>query len=115
MEPPIELVERIVSEGPIGLAAAAKLYGVYRGDRPTAPSTPYRHHTKGVPLADGTIVKLEAIRISGRVMTSRAAVLRFFAAQNSATNPQPVKNVPRRERQAAADAAEKELDALGVK
>lgn len=111
-----ELVEKILSEGPIGLSAAAKLYGNFRGGRPTSPSTVHRHFAKGVPLADGTVVRLEGIYVSGRVMTSRAAVVRFFAAQNPPDDHQPAPSIATRTtRNRLAAAAEAELDALGVK
>jgi hypothetical protein len=70
----VSLVDRILSEGPIGMSAAAKLYGTFRNGRPTHPSTPIRHHLRGVTLSDGRVVRLDAVRISGRLMTSRAAV-----------------------------------------
>ncbi|MDB5314017.1 MAG: hypothetical protein JWO38_8219 [Gemmataceae bacterium] len=108
------LVERLLAEGPIGMSAAARLYGTYRDGRPTHPSTPTRHHMQGVTLPDGTLVRLEAVRISGRLMTSRAAVARFIAAQQSWAAPQVVRaaRTPAA-RSRAADAAAAELDAAG--
>lgn len=73
-----ELVERLTREGFIGMREVARdLYpsGTHYG-------TPTRHATRGARLANGTVVRLEAIRVGGKLLTSRAAVLRFFAAQN---------------------------------
>jgi hypothetical protein len=110
-----ETVERLTDEGLIGLSAAARLYGVYRDGKDTSPTTVMRHHVYGVPLRDGSRVHLEAIRISGRLMTSRQAVLRFFAAQNSPETAMPLQ-APQspRARSRAAVAADAECEALGI-
>jgi hypothetical protein len=114
-EPPYEsLVERLVAEGPIGMSAAAKLYGTHRGGRPTHPSTPTRHCLKGVPLADGSTLHLEFFRIHGRMMTSRQAVLRFFSAQQRAVAPQPNPGRTPTRRQRESLRAEEELKRIGV-
>lgn len=109
------LVDRILAEGPIGVAVAAKLYGTFRDGRPTHPSTPTRHHLRGVTLPDGTVVRLEAVRIAGRLMTSRAAIIRFLAAQQVTTDPTPPTTArsPAACKRAAAVAAA-ELDSLGI-
>ncbi len=108
------LVDRILSEGPIGMSAAAKIYGTFRAGRPTHASTPTRHHLYGITLPDGTVLRLEAIRIAGRLMTSRAAVTRFVAVQQSdappASRAQSTPSVRRREATIAAT----QLDALGI-
>ena len=44
---------------------------------------------KPVVLPDGRTVRLEHVRIGGRLMTSRAAVLRYIAAQQPAPDPTP--------------------------
>jgi hypothetical protein len=101
------IVERILTEGPIGMSAAARLYGSFRGGRPTHPTTPTRHHLHGVILPDGQVVRLEAVRIAGRLMTSRAAVARFIAAQQieqpPATPPTRSPSARRRASEAAAE------------
>lgn len=103
---PAELVEKLTAEGLISMADAAKLYG-----RTTHKSTATRHATKGVKLPDGRVLKLESIRVSGAVVTSRAAVLRFFAAQNEApTETTPVSPAPTpKQRDRATTAASREL------
>ncbi|MBA4192199.1 MAG: hypothetical protein C0467_29860 [Planctomycetaceae bacterium] len=104
-------IERLVSEKLIDMKAAAQFY-----TSTTHKATAIRHATKGVRLADGSTLKLEAIMVGGRLMTSRAAVLRFFAAQNATptTEPAPLPRSPHA-RNRAAQAAAEELDALGVK
>jgi hypothetical protein len=70
---------------------------------------------KGVRLPDGTVVKLEAIRIGGKLMTSKAAVLRFFAAQQQVTaNPTSTDPNPsngHKKTSKAAEQATAQLDA----
>ena len=111
------LVERILSEGPLGMSAIAKIYGSFRDGCPTHPSTPTRHHLRGVTLPDGTIIRLEAVRISGRLMSSRAAVARFISQQQQefppSVPPTPVHSPASRNR--TAEAASKELDNLGLR
>ena len=109
------LVERILSEGPIGMSAAARLYGSFRGGRPTHPTTPTRHHLRGVTLPDGRVVRLEAVRIAGRLMTSRAAVARFITVQQPDESP-TVSPVPRSPsaRRLASDAAADQLARAGI-
>lgn len=105
------LIERILQEGPIGMTTATRLLGTFRSGRPTHPSTLIRHHLHGVRSASGAIVRLEAIRVAGRLMTSRAAVIRFLAAQQDpAREPVP----PMVERGSSAAAASRELDAQGI-
>jgi hypothetical protein len=70
-----ERIERILSEGPIGLAAAARLMGSYRQGKPCHPATITRWCLEGVKLADGRTVKLESIAITNRKMTSGPPLL----------------------------------------
>lgn len=104
-----DLVARLTREGLISMREAAVLYS-----RNTHKSTPTRHTQRGVKLADGTLLRLESIRVSGRVCTSRAAVLRFFARQ-SGTAPveTPVPPTPTRRIRAAAAASAKLDELLG--
>lgn len=108
-----ERIERLTAEGLISMRDAAKLYG-----RNTHRSTPTRHAAKGVRLADGTTAKLEAIRVGGALCTSRAAVMRFFAAQQGDTGePQPITQAPTPKRRAgaAAKAHDEVAELLGAK
>jgi hypothetical protein len=46
-------------------------------DKPVHPATPYRWATRGVRAADGTVVRLETIRVGGVLYTSCEALQRF--------------------------------------
>jgi hypothetical protein len=112
---PTDLVERLTTEGLIGMRAAAAMYGRCREGKPTHSSTPTRHGLKGYKMPDGRVMKLEVIRIAGRLMTSRQAVLRFFAAQNQTSvestplaTPTPTPTARKR----AASKASREADAI---
>lgn len=115
--PAAALVERLTREGLIGMHAAAKLYGQAHENKTAHASTPTRHAITGVRLHDGRRLKLETIRVGGRLMTSRAAVLRFFAAQNDTdtdTDPAPVAGASPtpKQRTRAASAASRKLDTI---
>jgi hypothetical protein len=110
------LVTKILAEGPIGMSAAAGLMGKYRDSKPTHPSTITRWAAKGVRIAGGRAIRLETIKVNGRLLTSRAAIVRFIAAQQdpppTAVTQSPARaETPARRRQAAARASS-ELDAL---
>jgi uncharacterized protein DUF1580 len=64
----------------MGLSAAARRFPPLRGDRPVSPSTVWRWVTAGVPLPDGRLVRLEAVRLASRWVTSVQAIDRFCAA-----------------------------------
>ncbi len=102
----ITLVERITSEGTLGMRAAAALAGQ------KSASTLVRWHKRGV-RRDGIIFKLEAIRTGSKMLTSRAAVVRFLAALNQSPVPPSGDSIEqpatRRKRSGAASA---QLDAL---
>ncbi len=108
-------VQKILDEGPLGMAAAAALLGTFRGGRPCHPSTVVRWCLHGVELADGRFLKLEFIRMTDRLVTSKPALLRFLAAQQDRSVEESAAQ-PRTptQRKRAADAAETELEALGV-
>lgn len=100
------LVERLATEGHIWAPRLARCIG-------THPSTVLRWILHGVKLADGRTHKLEAVRVGGRWATSEAAYRRFVEAQQH-VGPVPVA-APRTPaaRQAASEAAERELAAAG--
>jgi hypothetical protein len=108
-------IDRIITEGAIGMAETARLLGTFRGGRPCHTSTPTRWCLSGVRLADGRILRLEHYRQAGRLMTSRAAVLRFLAAQQDpatlAAAAQPRTPAARKR---AAKSVEDELTDMGI-
>jgi hypothetical protein len=109
-----EVIDRLLGEQPIGVSAAAKLFGSFRQGRTTAPATVVRWCFSGVVTSDGRKIRLEHFRIGKRVMTTAAACKRFILAQQMAGDVQdlPPRSPAQRER-ASANAA-KELSALGV-
>ncbi len=77
-------ISLLESEGFVGLRALAKIASVH-------PATCHRWVTAGVNIAGVGRVKLEAVRIAGRWMSSRGAMLRFIEAM---TAPEPVAEKP---------------------
>jgi hypothetical protein len=111
-----EHVDRVLTEGAIGAAAAARLLGTFRGGRSTHPSTVTRWMLSGVRLPDGRTLRLEHIRVANRLMTSRPALIRFLAAQQtpaSIPDVEPPRSPTVRRR--ANETAKAELARLGVK
>jgi hypothetical protein len=106
------LVERILAEGPIGLAEGALFVGNSRPGKPCHPSTLGRWGLRGVKRKDGTTVKLEIIRVGTVLKTSRQAIVRFLEALQD----QPAAPAPRSatERGRAAARADRALDELGI-
>jgi hypothetical protein len=109
-------VERILGEGALGMSAVARRLGKFRDGRATHPSTPTRWVRDGIELPDGRRLHLEAVVVSGRLVTSWQAVLRFIAAQqppNQANNPSVFVRSPTQRRQ-ASDAAAEAMRQLGA-
>jgi hypothetical protein len=113
---PAALVERILTEKPIGVAAAAKLMGTFWEGKTAHASTITRWATKGVKLTDGRVIRLEAVKINGRLVTSRAALIRFISAQQDPPPTEVTESSTRAEtpaqRRASASRASNELDGL---
>lgn len=101
-----DLISRLLDEGPIGLTQAAKHIGTFREGKPTRAGTLARWALHGIRLADGSVLKLESFRLNGRLCTSKPALLRFIAAQNTGTAPTLPTTTSRR----AASPATAELD-----
>jgi hypothetical protein len=78
-------------------------------------STVYRWVLKGVPGSSGSRVRLEALRLGAKWVTTRSALQRFAEA----TTPRPPAesvSLPRAtaKRRADSERAEKELEKLGI-
>ncbi|MFL5341873.1 MAG: DUF1580 domain-containing protein [Gemmataceae bacterium] len=107
----------LLHESLLSLSRAAGRIPPYRGRR-TNPSTIFRWLTDGVKLSGGQTLKLEAIRLVGRWLTSAEALDRFLAAQNAACNPNgkaeaaPVRTPNQRRK--ASESASRELDRIGI-
>jgi hypothetical protein len=103
------------TETAIPLAAAAKLIPPGRGGRRTHLSTLVRWILRGSRGPEGARVKLEAMRVGNRWITSREALQRFaealtprHAAQESLAPRSPAK------RRGASERAARQLDELGI-
>ena len=99
----------------IGLHAAANRFPGYRTNSHLNASTLFRWITRGVKVADGSLVKLEAARLGNRWLTSAEAIARFSVA---CTATPPIDPNPQRspaDRNRAASKASQELDALGIR
>jgi hypothetical protein len=105
----------IQKEQLITLAAATKLVPPRRGGAPCSFSCAFRWTSKGVRAADGSLVKLESLRVGGTICTSVAALQRFFERLGHRPDSEeaPTLRTPR-QRQRAADQAAKQLEAMGV-
>lgn len=76
-------------EALLGLADAAKLLPGYRGNASLDPSCVLRWVLTGSKSARGKVVKLEAIRMGNRWLTSREALARFSAALSAVPGETP--------------------------
>lgn len=121
-DPPPDAVSQLLGEihagGGLSLAAAGKLIPGSRGPGSTHPSTLHRWVRKGVRTTDGRVVKLGAVRVGGRWLTSRGAVARFVAALTTTANPTttvapPATRTPA-SRGRASDRAARELQRRGA-
>jgi hypothetical protein len=105
----------IANEKLIRLLDAARLVPAARNGKRTHLSTLLRWILRGAKGPSGTLVKLEAIRLGNRWMTSREALQRFAErltpAQDTAPRPMP-RSMAARER--AIRRAEKFLDSVGI-
>src|SRR5688572_28045901 len=70
----------IQSGGGLSLSAAGRLFPGHRGGKSVDPSTVFRWVTKGLRTPAGRVVKLAAVRVGGRWLTSNPSVAWFVAA-----------------------------------
>jgi hypothetical protein len=111
---PQEAVPQVLAEIQAGdglsLSAAGRMFPAHRGEGTIDPSTTFRWVTRGSRATDGRLVKLEAIRVGARWLTSRAAVARFVqaltatAALETTSTPAPRTAAARRKASESADA-----------
>jgi Protein of unknown function (DUF1580) len=105
----------LTAEKPIPLAAAATLIPPARNGKKTHLSTILRWILRGSKAPDGTLVKLEAVRLGGRWLTSREALQRFSAKLTPSTDaeaPAPPRTPAMQSRASSRAAAE--LERIGV-
>jgi hypothetical protein len=82
-------IDQLLSESPVPLAVAAQIFAEFHGGKPVHVTTLARWIHKGHRLPSGARVKLEALRLGGKFLVSRAAILRFIERQQ-----EPVANTP---------------------
>jgi hypothetical protein len=108
-------MSELLSENLLSISMAAKLVPPFRG-RVARPSTIFRWLTTGVKLPDGSVLKLQGIRLASRWLTSKEAVARFLSIQNSAFNPDatPLPPATATQRERAAKRAGELLESIGM-
>lgn len=111
---PQVLIEIQSGQG-FSLPAAGRQFPAHRGTGTVDPSTVFRWVTRGSKTANGRLVKLEAVRVGGRWLTSRDAVTRFVAALTDlVTSPEPAASRTPTERTRASAAAGRKLQQMGA-
>jgi len=105
----------LTTESTLSLSQAANLLPPGRGGaRPTLGCV-LRWILKGAKSPSGDLVRLEAIRLGGRWLTSREALQRFAERLTPRLEGKPVP-APRtpNQRRRASEAAARELEKMGV-
>lgn len=108
---------RLLTETLISFSQAATRFPAHRGRNGCSPSCVFRWATQGVLLPDGHRLRLEAIKLASRWLTSEQAVTRFIEAQIEACTPEDLKAPPVRtptQRQRAGERAGKALEKIGA-
>jgi hypothetical protein len=105
----------LTDETLISLSEVCRLLPPGRNGAKPALGTILRWILGGSRAPDGTLVRLEAIRIGGKWLTSREALARWTAKLTPRLRDNPM-SPPRtvRQRRRAAEQAERELENLGI-
>lgn len=104
----------ITSESALSLTQAAGLLPLGRfGSRPTL-SCVLRWILTGVKSPSGELVRLEALRLGGRWVTSREAIQRFAERLTPRFADAPATPRSPGKRRKASDRAARELDTIGI-
>jgi hypothetical protein len=105
----------VTSESTISLVQAARLLPPGRGERPVTLSCLLRWVLQGARGPDSSRIRLEALRLGGRWVTSREALQRF-AERLTPAGDTPTSPPPRtaRQRQRASERAAQNLDKIGI-
>jgi hypothetical protein len=105
----------LTAEPPLSLASAAKLVPPARGGKRCHLSTLLRWILHGAKSPTGEVVRLEAVRLGGRWVTSREALQRFVERLTPSLGAEsPPAPRTARHRRRASDRAAAELDSLGI-
>lgn len=105
----------ISHETALSLSAAARRLPRLRAGRPVHPATLLRWVLDGIRGPGGGRVRLEAVRVGGRWVTTAEALERFQGALSIVPDERacPTPRTPG-QRQRAAETAGRELDKLGI-
>jgi hypothetical protein len=105
----------LTTESPLSLNQAARLLPAGRRNRPVSLGCVLRWVLHGAKAPSGELVRLDALRLGGRWITSRQALQRFAEAltpQIQGESSSPTRSPGRRRR--AVEKAEQELGRLGI-
>src|SRR4051794_12187370 len=75
--------KQLLSEPLKHIAALASRVPSNRREGSVGPQAIWRWCVRGVKRKDGVVVRLESLTVSGRLMSSEAALSRFFEAQQA--------------------------------
>jgi hypothetical protein len=108
------MVEILLTEGDkLGMGKAGEWIGSNQGGPSVHATTVTRWCLRGVRLAGGARIRLEHFRCGGKLLTTKAAIVRFLAAQTENPGNLPNPRTPtERTRAAALSAAE--LESFGI-
>jgi hypothetical protein len=104
----------LTTETPLSLSQAARLLPPGRGSRPVTLSCLLRWVLRGARAPSGELVRLEAVRLGGRWLTSHEALQRFAEALTPDLADSPPSPRPPAARQRASARAAKRLEQLGI-
>jgi hypothetical protein len=104
----------ILEETIIPLQKAARLIPPGRNGKATHIGTILRWILNGSKGPSGGVIRLEAVRLGGRWVTSREALARFAARLTPALGEAPAAPRTPGRRQRASERAEKELEKCGI-
>jgi hypothetical protein len=107
-----DLAMEIVSGDNLGFAAAAKLFGQSRKDSSVSPSCVWRWAKHGVEISGGDRVRLEALKLGSRWLTSKGAMQRFLARLQRADQTTSARTT--KERSASDADAGRQLQRFGI-
>jgi hypothetical protein len=108
----VQAVADLLAEHTVGFAAGARTLPSLRNGRPVHPSSLMRWARTGVRTTDGRVVRLEAIRLASRWVTSTEAIARFVARLTAAPAVELARTPAARRR--ASDEAARELARKGA-
>jgi hypothetical protein len=110
-----QITNEIAAGEGLYLSAAAKLFPPYRLGRPVSLACVLRWIVDGVRGPNAECIHLEAARLAGKWVTTPAAISRFLLAQTPEGSDCPMsQHRTTRQRQRAAERAEKALEAMGI-